>query len=416
MSLFFFSAKILISEILPRKQNGFRTYTDSFITGYNDIAQRVNTTIEEVCALFSWLDFVKFPGFGHEHLSKDGLHLSFKGTEMVANRIEQCILSHKHQPSSTSPESTELVPVECVNDEEHVNGIVGPLLYSDMLKKPLTNSDAMNPEKSSVTLDPFEQHHAVTSQTMSHSVQPSAPSRRNKEDRKRTRKDDINQKRPKHVPRHSAKEKKCGSTAQPKRESSDSGQNLVKESGNSDVPVNMFEVLFVEECCPGANVEDTCAKPVNTKKTFHNRSQRQNKLEVIELSNRFVLSTDKISITGRGFENIVYKHSDDVLSWTEAKKILDDPDTACVTTVPPYKPKAGEVYVFSTVGDEKKIDDWKADQYMWINYGGYGCPKSQNSFWTKLFKFSTGVQDKTAVKNFREKHLCIETDLIIHIF
>ncbi|CAC5367851.1 unnamed protein product [Mytilus coruscus] len=61
--------------------------------------------------------------------------------------------------------------------------------------------------------------------------------------------------------------------------------------------------------------------------------------------------------------SIVYMYKD-VLHQTEIVDILTNPETSRTSNVLPYKPKANEVYLFQT-----GADDWKCDQYLWINNG-----------------------------------------------
>ncbi|CAC5381169.1 unnamed protein product [Mytilus coruscus] len=46
--------------------------------------------------------------------------------------------------------------------------------------------------------------------------------------------------------------------------------------------------------------------------------------------------------------------------------ILSDPDMSKVTSLPPIKPKAGNVFVIESIN----MEDWKCDQYLWIRDGG----------------------------------------------
>ncbi|CAC5396076.1 unnamed protein product [Mytilus coruscus] len=46
--------------------------------------------------------------------------------------------------------------------------------------------------------------------------------------------------------------------------------------------------------------------------------------------------------------------------------ILSDPDMSKVTSLPPIKPKADDVFVIESINTE----DWKCDQYLWIRDGG----------------------------------------------
>ncbi|CAC5413848.1 unnamed protein product [Mytilus coruscus] len=45
--------------------------------------------------------------------------------------------------------------------------------------------------------------------------------------------------------------------------------------------------------------------------------------------------------------------------------ILNNPETSCISDMPPAKPKANKVYLVRC----ENSDDWKCDQYPWIQYG-----------------------------------------------
>ncbi|CAC5411671.1 unnamed protein product [Mytilus coruscus] len=45
--------------------------------------------------------------------------------------------------------------------------------------------------------------------------------------------------------------------------------------------------------------------------------------------------------------------------------IMSNPETSCISDMPPAKPKANEVYLIRC----ENSDDWKCDQYPWIQYG-----------------------------------------------
>ncbi|CAG2216427.1 unnamed protein product [Mytilus edulis] len=52
-------------------------------------------------------------------------------------------------------------------------------------------------------------------------------------------------------------------------------------------------------------------------------------------------------------------------SFNDIVSILSNPDTSCISDTPPAKPKANEVYLIRC----ENSDDWKCDQYQWIQYG-----------------------------------------------
>lgn len=98
-SLSTYRCRILLSAILPRAQSGFdnNRRSDDFLTRFNNIANEVNQTLRRATQSMSRISFVEFPqyivnGEVQRHLlSKDGLHLSFEGTEHVVSNIEDQI-------------------------------------------------------------------------------------------------------------------------------------------------------------------------------------------------------------------------------------------------------------------------------------------------------------------------------------
>ena len=51
---------------------------------------------------------------------------------------------------------------------------------------------------------------------------------------------------------------------------------------------------------------------------------------------------------------------------TEIVQILQNPNKFKLSHVTLIKPKMGEVYVLDWQGDQKKVKDYVADQYMWV--------------------------------------------------
>ena len=94
-----YSCRILLSAILPRTQSGFDTNrrSEDFLNKFNNIANEVNQTLSRATQSMDRIQFIEFPqyivsGEIQRHLlSKDGLHLSFEGTEYVVSSIENQI-------------------------------------------------------------------------------------------------------------------------------------------------------------------------------------------------------------------------------------------------------------------------------------------------------------------------------------
>jgi len=96
---FSYSCRILLSAVLPRAQSGFDTNrrSEDFLNKFNNIANEVNQTLSRATQSMDRIQFIEFPqyivsGEIQRHLlSKDGLHLSFEGTEYVVSSIENQI-------------------------------------------------------------------------------------------------------------------------------------------------------------------------------------------------------------------------------------------------------------------------------------------------------------------------------------
>lgn len=85
----------MISGILPRAQNDFpgKQLSDGFLERFNRIASEVNDRLRHFANIYSQLWYTDHPEFvvdeliNRQLLSRDGLHLSFRGTEDVFRTI-----------------------------------------------------------------------------------------------------------------------------------------------------------------------------------------------------------------------------------------------------------------------------------------------------------------------------------------
>ena len=119
-----FRAQVLVSDILPRVQSRFKNqqHPQSFLDLFNFTASDVNRVLGEVEKIVPWIKCVNFPAFVESGkidtklLSRDGLHLSFRGTSYVSSVIRnsvrkslgsQATLS-KEQPTGQNPPISEL--------------------------------------------------------------------------------------------------------------------------------------------------------------------------------------------------------------------------------------------------------------------------------------------------------------------
>ena len=95
------SAKVIVSEVLPRSQNKFPGghLSKKFLTDWNRDATSVNFGIIGLAAETPWLEVLTHEEFHTAYgvasclLSRDGLHLSFDGTHQVAENIRKAATS-----------------------------------------------------------------------------------------------------------------------------------------------------------------------------------------------------------------------------------------------------------------------------------------------------------------------------------
>ena len=63
------------------------------------------------------------------------------------------------------------------------------------------------------------------------------------------------------------------------------------------------------------------------------------------------------------------------LTLEEILCILKRPDAEKITYVPPINPRPGDVYVYSSNGEERVKNHWQCDQQNWKNNGNKTLPK-----------------------------------------
>ena len=72
-------------------------------------------------------------------------------------------------------------------------------------------------------------------------------------------------------------------------------------------------------------------------------------------------------------------------TYTQIVQILQNPNKCKLSHVTPIKPKVGKVYVLDWQGDQKKVKDYVADQYMWVADSTKMCPISGINLVKKYF-------------------------------
>ena len=145
----YYRVTVMVCGILPRDQNlhhNGRRLSSDFLMKVNEVAAEVNRCLRRVEQNVPWMKFVDIPGFisssgiNRSLLARDGLHLSYKGTDHTVKVIEsavqlqlkvrerlRCRLNSMLQP--TEPETTTVH-----SSSELSQPIVGPKLYSEVVK------------------------------------------------------------------------------------------------------------------------------------------------------------------------------------------------------------------------------------------------------------------------------------------
>lgn len=121
-----FRAQILVCDILPRAQSGFKEnqVEETVLKDINTEVSTVNYAIRLIANLLPWLDYVEFPSFLQNHvierhmLSRDGLHLSFKATKYVAETITKVISKYLNGCHDTTEQTTYINETLCYDATE----------------------------------------------------------------------------------------------------------------------------------------------------------------------------------------------------------------------------------------------------------------------------------------------------------
>lgn len=97
----------------------------------------------------------------------------------------------------------------------------------------------------------------------------------------------------------------------------------------------------------------------------------------------------------------VYRTQSSKLTSKEALQILQNHDQSLISQIPPWRPKAGEIYLISSGGDDRRKNDWSHDGYQWVNKGGDGYPRKEKILWRKYYSISTMPTDKIGSSEFQ---------------
>ena len=107
--------------------------------------------------------------------------------------------------------------------------------------------------------------------------------------------------------------------------------------------------------------------------------------------------TDKKQCGGNSDEAQVYTLRTEVTSIysnAEIIQLLQNPDENKLTYVMPIKPKGGEVYILDWQGNDSKLKDYVADQYIWVA----DCTKTTTHSGVQLVKRYFKIHDDSGIE------------------
>lgn len=112
--------------------------------------------------------------------------------------------------------------------------------------------------------------------------------------------------------------------------------------------------------------------------------------------------SDKETETGVG-KAVLYMSADERLDNKIVLSILKSPNSAKISSIPPYRPKGGDVYLISHTDNTSKANDWSCDWYRWINKGGYGISKNEPYILARRYNLSQHKGDQKGTDAFQRR-------------
>ena len=315
---------------MPRANSEFTnkptTETLEFI---NTIARDVNEGLLKVSNLSRYPD-VEF--LSHDSvfqpddiiqrrmLSRDGLHLSFRGTEILANRIEieihrvmtKCKTSTPAPQVSLTKQNLTCIPLKTTDTAHQSTSIPTPLpkLTSVPLKTIKTTSNSTPLQHKQTQQKPLPRHKTFKSCTIPSST-------------------------------------------------------LTTAWWQSASSPNIYDLLPYYEDIETDDDDYDCSDYESNSSLVNSRRTRT------LLSGGGSLNGDNhiMNSVEDEFDSVVYMDCDVRLKHSMAAGILENQDIKKVSTLPPFKPKGGTVYLVTDGQRVENKDDWRADGYTWRNYG-----------------------------------------------
>ena len=311
----------------------------------NQESKRINDGLQQIAGMKCYQDIVfvdndnDFQPEGciqRQLLSRDGLHLSFRGTETVVQRLE----SEIHRAFMNRPVASQ------------------PL-------KSASNPPRKETCKTTSSLKETEQEtkDEVDKGAVSKSEEKSIPTQFEA------------------VPQKPVREPRQEKLKMPlKRKTAVPAVVCSTPWWQSASSPNMFQLLSIEDYDEPAEDEENDSNLFTLISPYDKRTL---------LTGGGVGSEE----TDADFSSVIYAERETKFKHSEAADILDNPDVEKVSKFPPFKPKGGTVYVISDGQNSKHMDDWRSDGYTWRNYGKNKVTNGDKVLEKSYFRIKNGKEE-----------------------
>ena len=373
VNLIHFRATVVFSSVLPRATNVFSTgVSAATIDKVNDESRRINEGLRKVASLNCYPDIefvdhdVDFHSNGVIHrelLSRDGLHLSFRGTQTIVQRLESTLKRIQMDKSVTSqsicsndvPKTSEESKSESDTACQSLTTVINP---AEPPKTQLCTIPAIP-----TTIRCLTAAANATESATNHTVE----NKKMKENKKNTPR-----RRP--LPTTPAP---LGTMSTP--------------WWMSAASPNIFEPLLIDTY---VDHEDSYTVEDDEEETA-----------LVTTLNLISSSPIRTLLIGGGggelsdtenddeFPAVEYMQHDKKFKHSEAADLLEHPNVENISKFPPFQPKGGSVYIVSDRQDVKCINDWRSDGYTWRNYGKNKVTNGEKILEKSYFRIKNGKDE-----------------------
>jgi hypothetical protein len=107
---------------------------------------------------------------------------------------------------------------------------------------------------------------------------------------------------------------------------------------------------------------------------------------------------------------IVYKKQATKLTSKDAQELLQNPQRHLISSIPPFRPSANEIYIISSEDGDNRLNDWLKDGYQWVNRGGDMYPKKDPLMKKKYYNIRIMAGDRAGSSEFQRTSFTLLSD------